>query len=166
MVTGRLGFSEWSCHDLPLACALWGDPRVTALMGGPFSDEQVLSRLAWEIESASANGFQYWPIFQLPDGEHVGCAGLRPYRPDEGVLELGFHLRPAFWGQGLAAEAGRAVIDFAFCSLDAQALFAGHHPENAASRRVLLKLGFRYSHDEYYEATGLLHPSYLLDAPC
>jgi len=27
---------------------------------------------------------------------------------------MGFHLRPAFWGRGLAEEAGRAIIAFAF----------------------------------------------------
>jgi ribosomal-protein-alanine N-acetyltransferase len=39
---------------------------------------------------------------------------LRPYGNDKDVLELGFHFRPDYWGQGLAQEAARAVIDFAF----------------------------------------------------
>jgi RimJ/RimL family protein N-acetyltransferase len=46
--------------------------------------------------------------------------------------------------------------------LAASALFAGHHPANRSSRDLLLKLGFRYTHDEYYAPTGLQHPSYLL----
>jgi len=44
-------------------------------------------------------------------------------------------------------------------------LFAGHHPENHASRRILSKLGFRLTHEEFYPPTGLLHPSYLLPRP-
>jgi RimJ/RimL family protein N-acetyltransferase len=62
----------------------------------------------------------------------------------------------------LAQEAGRAVIAFAFENLGAEALFAGHHPANSASRRVLAKLGFQFTHDEFYPPTGLMHRSYLL----
>ena len=59
-------------------------------------------------------------------------------------------------------EAGRAVINYGFASLRADALFAGHHPANANSRRVLEKLGFTFTHEELYPPTGLMHPSYLL----
>jgi len=105
---------------------------------------------------------QYWPMFFLRTGEHVGCGGLRPYKVEEDILELGFHLLPNYWGEGLAIEAARGIITYAFDSLGAKALFAGHHPENAASRRVLEKLGFARTHEELYPPTGLLHPSYLL----
>jgi len=110
----------------------------------------------------SGYNVQYWPIFLLSTGEHVGCGGLRPYKPEDRIFELGFHLLPAYWGKGLAVEAGRGVIAYAFESLGVKALFAGHHPANAASRRVLEKLGFTFTHEELYPPTGLLHPSYLL----
>jgi RimJ/RimL family protein N-acetyltransferase len=165
LASARLGFRCWTREDLPLALALWGNPQVTRLLGGPLSPEEVQQRLAREIAQYKASGLQYWPIFLLTTGEHAGCAGLRPYRPSERIHELGFHLLPACWGQGLAEEAARAVIAYAFGTLGAKGLFAGHHPENAASRHVLEKLGFRYTHDEPYPPTGLLHPSYLLEAP-
>jgi RimJ/RimL family protein N-acetyltransferase len=84
---------------------------------------------------------------------------------EERIYELGFHLRAEPWGRGLAEEAGRALIDFGFETIGAEALFAGHHPENQASRRTLVKLGFRLTHEEFYPPTGLLHPSYLLERP-
>lgn len=67
----------------------------------------------------------------------VGCCGLRPYPHGERILELGFHLRPQLWGTGLAMEAARAVIDYGFDDLSAMGLFAGHHPDNEASARLL-----------------------------
>lgn len=158
----RMGFGRWERDDLPLACALWGDARVTALIGGPFTEAHVAARLEKEIATQAEFGVQYWPTFLLDDGQHVGCAGLRPYRVDERVYELGFHLRPEHWGRGLAKEAARAVIKFAFENLGASALFAGHHPENGASRQLLEKLGFRRTGEEFYEPTGFKHPSYLL----
>jgi RimJ/RimL family protein N-acetyltransferase len=165
MTTDRLGFRHWRLADLPLALALWTDPEVTRLIGGPLSPQQVGQKLAGEIATQDASGIQYWPMFLRVTGEHVGCAGLRPYRPAEGIYELGFHLLTAYWGRGLAEEAARAVIGHAFKTLGANGLFAGHHPENAASRRILEKLGFRHTHDELYPPTGLLHRSYFLAAP-
>lgn len=158
----RLGFRWWSEGDIELALGLWGNPDVTRLIGGPFTDEQVQERLARERACARKDRIQYWPIFLIDSGEHVGCCGLRGYQSRDRVYELGFHLRPAYWGLGLAKEAGRAVIGFAFERLDPAAVVAGHHPENEASRRVLTALGFTYTHDERYGPTGLLHRMYML----
>nr|WP_199043171.1 GNAT family N-acetyltransferase [Dyella sp. ASV24] len=160
--TQRLEFRCWTSEDLSLALALWGDPQVTALIGGPFAEEAVARRLSTEMSCMQEHHVQYWPIFLLEGGEHAGCAGLRPYDVDQHVYELGVHLRHKFWGQGLALEAGKAVIDHGFDSLNASALFAGHHPRNEMSRKFLLKLGFTYTHDELYPPTGLNHPSYRL----
>lgn len=158
--TERLHFRWWTANDVALAEALWGDPRVSALLSRDgFDGVAVRRRLDDEIALAAAHGIQYWPLF-LADGRHVGCAGLRPREP--GVHELGFHLRAEHWGQGFALEAARAVIAHAFDVLGATALFAGHHPDNTASRRTLLRLGFVHTHDEPYGPTGLDHPSYRL----
>jgi ribosomal-protein-alanine N-acetyltransferase len=164
--SARLGFGRWTTDDLDLAKALWGDDRVTRWIGGPFPAMQVRDRLAQEIAAQAAHGIQYWPTFRLADDAHVGCCGLRPYPGDRTVLEIGFHVRHEHWGQGHAAESARAVIDHAFAARpEIRALFAGHHPENAPSRALLAKLGFRYTHDALYEPTGRRHPSYLLVRP-
>ena len=103
-------------------------------------------------------------IFIKETNAHVGCAGLRPYDPPKKILEIGFHIRPEYWRQGYAVEAALCVINYAFNNLRATALFAGHNPENLASKKILARLGFNYTHDEYYGPTGLYHPSYILTA--
>lgn len=158
----RLGFSIWTHADLPLAFALWGDPEVTRLTGGPFTAQQVRERLEREINNHEDLGVQYWPIFLLETGEHVGCCGLQPHKLAEVIYELGFQLRSAFWGRGLAREAAVAVIERAFTTLGVAALYAGHHPDNQASRGVLRSLGFRHTHNEFYPPTGQIEPCYLL----
>lgn len=162
LTSERLGFGHWSMNDLMLAHQLWGNAEVTSLIGGPFADEQIEQRLNREIACMSAYDVQYWPVFLLENDQFAGCAGLRPYRLDQRIYELGFHLRPEYWGRGLAPEAGQAVIALAFENLGAEALFAGHHPANSASRRVLTKLGFQFTHEEFYAPTGLKHSSHLL----
>ena len=160
----RLGLRAWTEDDLDLALGLWGDPAVTGLIDsrGPLSEKQVRERLLHEIATERAHGVQYWPMFLLRTGEHVGCCGLRPQGPSRGVLEIGVHIRSDRWGRGYAKEAVRAVMAYAFDVLEVSTLFAGHHPHNKASRALLEKLGFVYVHDEFYAPTGLYHPSYRL----
>ena len=159
--TDRVGFRWWQPDDLPAAMELWGNPEVTRLFNKePLTREQVIERLEQEIASARRHQIQYWPIFCLDDNKHIGCAGLRHHTED--TLELGVHLKPEYWSRGLAREAGQRIIQHAFDNRLAQALFAGHHPENKASRNALLKLGFLGTAAQLYEPTGLFHPSYLL----
>jgi ribosomal-protein-alanine N-acetyltransferase len=164
MQTARLGFRHWRPDDLDLALGLWGDPRVTRLIDarGQLTTAQIEERLAAEIAAQEAHGLQYWPIFLLESASHVGCCGLRPYDPPGRIYEIGFHIRADHWRRGYAYEAATAVMDYAFTTVGAAGLFAGHNPRNEPSRRLLTKLGFRYTHDEYYPPTGLEHPSYLL----
>jgi RimJ/RimL family protein N-acetyltransferase len=158
----RLGFRCWSEEDLPLAMDIWGNPEMTVFTGGPFEPEAVRTRLMREIESMREHGMQYWPVFLLEDDRHAGCVGLRIYDEQERIYELGFYVLRAFWGQGMAQEAARAVIDFGFNALGANALFAGHDPLNAASRHVLLSVGFTYAGEAVYPPTGMLEPTYRL----
>ena len=82
---------------------------------------------------------------------------------ESGSIGVATHLRPEFWGQGYAAESANAVIEYAFTVLKANKLFAGHNPNNNKSQKLLNKLGFIYIGDEFYEPTGLYHPSYELE---
>ncbi len=162
--TKRLAFRRWSPADLPLAISLWGDPEVTRFFGGPFSKEAVQRRLELEISNETAHHVQYWPIFLRSTEEFVGCTGLRPYHPADQVYELGFHLRPQHWGKGFATEAAAGVVSYAFSTLRTKALFAAHHPANFASKRIIEKLGFQFTHKDLYAPTNEMHLAYLLTA--
>ncbi|RPI79619.1 MAG: N-acetyltransferase [Desulfobacteraceae bacterium] len=157
-------FRIWMETDLDLARGLWSDPQVTKFISanGVFSEVEIRGRLKLEIENETKYGVQYWPVFLKTDQTHVGCCGLRPYDLAGKIYEIGFHIRSAYWGRGLASEAALGVMEYAFKVLKASGLFAGHNPQNTASRHLLQKLGFQYTHDEYYAPTGLQHPSYLL----
>jgi RimJ/RimL family protein N-acetyltransferase len=166
LVTSRLGFRKWHEDDLSIAIELWGDYEVTKFFDvrGKLSRKEVEERLAKEIMCQKEHGVQYWPIFLLETNIHVGCCGLRPYDLSQQIYEIGFHIRSNQWRRGYAREAADAVIDYAFNTLKAKSLFAGHNPKNDTSRHILKLLGFRYTHDEYYPPTGVNHPSYSLNA--
>jgi RimJ/RimL family protein N-acetyltransferase len=146
---------------------LWGDSEVTHLIGGPFSAEKVQARLDTEIAAQIDHNIQYYPFFlkESSNGEEVfvGCCGLRLYPANPNMFEIGFHLCKAFWGKGYASEAAQGMIHYAFETFPRlTGLFAGHNPQNESSRHLLLKLGFQFTHEEFYAPTGLMHPSYVL----
>ncbi len=162
LTTERTEISIWREEDRALAECLWGDPAVTHYISadGVFTLQQIHERLQTEINNQIRYGVQYWPVFHKESGELIGVCGLRPY--GENAYELGFHLRPCFHHQGYAFETASAVIAYAFDTLHAHRLSAGHHPANTASKKVLKKLGFCFTGKEYYAPTGLFHPSYEL----
>lgn len=164
LTTERLGFSVWNENDIFDALELWGNPEVTKFIvaDGKMLEEQVHQRLKKEIETYNNANIQYWPVYFMETLENIGCCGLRPYDLEKNILEMGIHLKKQCWGKGFAQEACLAVIDYAFNILQVDALFAGHNPKNTASARLLKKLGFTYTHDEFYPPTGLYHPSYLM----
>ncbi len=163
--THRISFGIWTKDDTKLAYTLWKDPEVTKYISasGTFSDEDIINRLNTETGNYEKYGIQYFPIFRRDNGEFIGCCGLRPYKDNSRILEIGFHLRKDFWTKGYATEAAKAMIKYAFDELDVNKLFAGHNPKNTSSAKVLAKLGFIYTHDEFYPPTGLMHPSYTLE---
>ncbi len=154
----RLTFRTWTTADEALAASLWQNEEVMRFIGGPYTNAQVRERLEREIEHERRYGFQYWPLFERET--FAGVCGLKPHKIESNELELGFHLMPAFWGRGHASEAARAVMEHAFNVLHATALYAGHHPNNEASRRVVEKLGFECIGTHFFAPTGLDHPWY------
>ncbi|EKQ57311.1 MULTISPECIES: GNAT family N-acetyltransferase [unclassified Clostridium] len=160
----RIGFSIWSENDISDAVELWGNSEVTKFIvaEGKMSKEEIQQRLRKEIESYSIYNIQYWPIYLMETNKNVGCCGLRPYDSENNILEMGIHLKEKYWGKGIAQEACSAVIEYAFKTLNVNALFAGHNPKNIGSAKLLKKLGFTCTHDEYYQPTQLYHPSYLI----
>ncbi len=88
----------------------------------------------------------------------IGMAGV-DWREEE-APELGYWLGVDYWGQGLATEAVRAVIDFTFEQFDTGQLRAGARVANPASRNVLEKCGFQWSGVELhrFEVAGIIDP--------
>lgn len=162
MKTENIGFSNWIDSDLKLATLLWGEEDVTRFIcaTGKFTKQDIYDRLFIEINNGVNYHVQYWPIFNLTSGELMGCCGARPFKSEHNSYEIGVHIRKKFWGKGFASESVKEVINYCFTELNAVKLFAGHHPQNESSKKLLMRLGFHYIGDKFYEPTSLYHPSY------
>ena len=73
-------------------------------------------------------------------GRFTGAIGLVPDRDHERA-ELGYWIGVPFWGKGFATEAGKAVLQFAFNEQKLHKVSAQVFSRNAASVRVLQKIG-------------------------
>lgn len=158
----RIGFSTWEFSDIDLANSLWSDEKVTSLIGGPFSNTLILQRLKNEVTNYDKYKVQYFTIFDLVDETFIGCAGLRPII-EQGITiyECGVHLLTHAQGKGFGSEALTKAIAYGY-NLGISEIYAGHNPKNTASKKMLLKIGFKYLKDNYYKPTGLMHPWYVI----
>jgi RimJ/RimL family protein N-acetyltransferase len=133
--TARLRLRLFRPDDAAAFVALAGDPavaRMTSDIPCPLTHAEAapwLRREPGEVRFA----LEY-------QGRLVGGVGyfLRP----SGVGELGFWICRDMWGQGLATEAGIAVVEYGFTQGKVPALSSSHFIDNPASGRVLEKLGF------------------------
>jgi RimJ/RimL family protein N-acetyltransferase len=130
--------------DLEPFAAMNADPEVMRHFPAPMSvreSAELLDRLRSHLER---NGFSWLAVEVRETEEFVGCVGMihtsfeAAFTP---CIELGWRLVERHWGQGLATEAARAVLRWAFGSLHLQDVVAFTHVDNTPSRRVMEKLG-------------------------
>jgi RimJ/RimL family protein N-acetyltransferase len=95
--------------------------------------------LAAAMQSWREGSSSPWTIRRTTDGVVVGS--LRGRNGRRG-FEVGYVIGRAWWGNGYAAEALRAVVDWALDEPSISVLEATTHPDNVASARVLTKCGF------------------------
>jgi ribosomal-protein-alanine N-acetyltransferase len=76
------------------------------------------------------------------DGTFIGWCGLTRWNPDFRSASLGYCFDDAAWGHGYATEAAQALLQWAFDALGLNRVQAETDTRNAASARVLEKLGF------------------------
>jgi RimJ/RimL family protein N-acetyltransferase len=120
--------------DLEALHAVLSDSRATRWWSTP-PHETLDQTRAW-LDAMIANGPDH-PDFVIElDGRVVGKAGFFA------LPDVGYILHPDVWGRGLAAEAVGAAIDHVFQTRTIDTLTADVDPENAASIRLLERLGF------------------------
>jgi RimJ/RimL family protein N-acetyltransferase len=139
--TARLRFRPAGDDDLAVVHAHWNDGAVRRYLwdDAPVPLETARSVLATSAADFARDGFGLW-ILELADGGFAGVCGLRRLE-GSADLELVYSLEHALWGRGLATEAARAVVAWAFERLGLARVLAGVDPPNVASTRVLQKIG-------------------------
>ena len=139
--TPRLILRPFAPGDAELVHAIYSDPVVMRYVAtGPLPDVTMTTRLLHDyMTHQRAWGYSFWAVVERASGSLIGDAGL--YRTPIGEVELGYTLGAAWWGRGYATEAAGAWLSAAVSQLGLPEVVALAEPANAASLRVLEKLG-------------------------
>ncbi|MCR1900142.1 GNAT family N-acetyltransferase [Irregularibacter muris] len=114
----------------------------------PISMEQAQNAIDWLISNYDIDldsDYKYsFAIEAKETNDYVGWCGFGYLDYDKSQKEIYFTLKSKYWGQGLATEASKTLIDYIFNELELKKLVAVVKPENRASQKVIEKLGFEY----------------------
>jgi RimJ/RimL family protein N-acetyltransferase len=149
LLTERLLIRDFDEVDLPDVHAMRCDPEVARFMD--FAPETLDESRAWlegvifhnrKVPRAAYN----LAIVHREDGRVIGWIGIGDSEryPTKGELGFGYMLNRAYWGQGYATEAARAIVSFGFTALGGRRISAWCYADNQASARVLEKAGLRF----------------------
>jgi RimJ/RimL family protein N-acetyltransferase len=146
LTTRRLALREFVEDDWRSVLTYQSDPRY--LRYYPWTQRTaedvqafVQQFIAWETEHPRTK-FQL-AVVAVAQAQLIGTCGIRKEHADALEAELGYEIAPSFWGRGYATEAAQAMLTFGFEDLHLHSIWASCIAKNAASARVLEKLGMR-----------------------
>jgi RimJ/RimL family protein N-acetyltransferase len=154
--TERLRLRRFRDDDLDTLARWNADPVFMRHMGRPpMTRDESAAALRRHEQHWSEHGFGLFAVEHRRTGTLIGRTGVQYHRAWPDDPELGWSFDPAWWGRGLATEAGAACVEWAFGELAIPRLVSITIEENLASRRVMEKLGFRLLETNRDEELGL-----------
>ena len=121
--------------------------KMTSRIPHPYPPDEA-ERFVFETRRNNSDGKAIGLVITpnaKPD-QAIGAITLAP-TDVEGELVIGYWVGVPFWGRGYASEAVRGMLDIGFGMSPANRVVASVRTINPASRRVLERNGFRYTHD-------------------
>jgi RimJ/RimL family protein N-acetyltransferase len=153
--------------DAPAIEAIYGEPEVarwTVRGGRPVGLDGAAALIDRDQAHWRAHGFGRWCWFAVDSSRLVARCGpklvLVDGRPE---LELHWAVLPEAQHRGFAVEAAEAAAEVCLQLLAATSVVAFAHEENAASRRVMERAGFRFDHT--FDLDGEPHLLFRRQAP-
>ena len=116
---------------------------------GPISRQEAEDKVNWMLGNHKQNASRRLihlclAMIDKDTQEFIGWCGLDHRDPTKKNPVLFYLLKASYWGKGLATEAARSVLGYAFSELDLARIDSGAAFENIASKRVMEKIGMRY----------------------
>jgi ribosomal-protein-alanine N-acetyltransferase len=130
--------------DLDALAAIFGNANVMKYLGldcQPIAREETEIAIFSMIQHWNDRNFGRWAVVCKKNKKLIGCAGFRSY---ENAAELFYILDEPFWGKGLATEIAEKCLRFGFEDRDFKQIIAFTRPANAASRKVMEKIGMSF----------------------
>ena len=132
-------------NDVNSLFSIFSDPKVMCYWSSlPLADVAAAEKLLADIHSyfEKRNLFQ-WGVARQTDNQIIGTCTLFHLDLDNRRAEIGYALGSEHWGKGYMGDALTLLLDFCFDDLNLHRLEADVDPQNAASIKLLERLGFQ-----------------------
>lgn len=143
------------------------DPEVTRYL--PWSSNTDLSLvrsfLREQISRRRRNESLGFSVILRATGAMIGSTDLMDLKRTKGEAELGYILARPYWNQGLMTESARLTLNYALTELGLTHVHSWADGDNAASRRVLEKIGMAHTLTQTRLVKGEERPYVRYDTP-
>ncbi len=159
--TERLILRTWKSTDIEAMTAINQDPKVMRYFPATGTEQQTREHIQRLIKHQAEYGYSLYAVEHKQTNTMIGFVGLlhrtgedwsAPFLP---ATEIGWRLASDYWNQGLATEAARAVLHYAFTELDLNEIVSFTVVANSPSRRVMEKIGLRHHPEDDFNHTLL-----------
>jgi ribosomal-protein-alanine N-acetyltransferase len=155
--TQRLILRSWRDSDRQPFAEMSEDADVMEHLRPLATQDACNAWIDFQINHQSSHGFCLWALESRASGLFMGAVGLlhvsfvAHFTP---AVEVGWRLARPFWGQGFAAEAARAALQFGFEEIRLTEVVAHASVRNTRSRRLMAKLGMSHDCAEDFDRPG------------
>ena len=166
--TPRLFLRHYTLDDVDALSEVLCDHENMRFFPNRFERKDAEEWIAKSLRRYAEDGVGGWALILKPEGKFEakfeakfgGYCGL-VYREIDGAreIEVGYALGRHCQGRGIATEAARACMDYAFTQLNEQRVISLIRPENIPSRRVAERNGMIVEKETDF--VGLPHLVYI-----
>ena len=141
--TQRMILSPCKPADRDDFISLEQDPDVMRYLNGGYAVDPAIANEQSTFLMPRGHELYVWTARAVQNNDFIGWFCLWP--DGERLAELGYRLRQSKWGQGFATEGASALLSWAFDANLYDKVVATTLTVNHGSRRVMEKIGLRYS---------------------
>ena len=146
ITTGRLFLRKIAVQDAEDMFAYARLPQVTRYLTWYEHPDLLYTKryITFLQRKYHAGEFYDFAVIHRAEDKMIGTCGFTKLDAVHLTGEIGYVFHPAYWQQGFATEAVRAVIRFGFETLGLHRIEARFMNDNFASRRVMEKCGMTF----------------------
>ena len=148
METERLMIRKYALDDVYELYSIIGDAETMKYYKHPYSLNDTNRWIEWNLDNYRRYGFGLWALVLKENKKFIGDCGVTMQNINgQMVPEIGYHIHKDYHQQGLATEAGKAVLDYFFKNFKFNEIFCYQTKDNIPSQKTALKLGLSYAFD-------------------
>ena len=144
LLTPRLRLRQFRVDDTDAMHECYADREAMRFWNSPVHTERMQTeRAVRRFIDCTPSYYRFWAVADIETDRCVGMVNYHDGRMRDKRADIGYIVTPARHRQGIATEAVVAMLDHCFGELGLHRVQAFIEPENAASRALAEKLGFR-----------------------